>query len=457
MNTEVLFAVIYLFIILLIGIVSGRKTKASKVDFFLANRSVPGWAAGLSASASSESAWLLMGLVGAAYTSGVAVYWLIPGCFIGYLFNWVVIAPKLRKISETTGSVSIAGVIGAHSRSPILKRLIAVVIIVFITVYLAAQFLGLGRIFGQLFDLPAYYGILFTLAFVLAYTAFGGMRSSIATDVVQSVLMVLALIIIPAFVVYTFFFQGQPITPLENFDQENHFSIIAPEGGFAIIGLVLGWAGIGLAYPGQPHVLQRFMATRDDRALRRGAIVALLWSTLVFAGAITAGVFGRFVVEPSDPELLLVELAQIFANPAIAGIIIAAIVAAITSTADSQLLVVSSHLRDLLGERISSALNPRITTLVLGVFAALLALQNNATIFGLVLFAWEFLGVTVGVAVIGSIVLNKTALSVVVCAVAGALLLLFWRTNAELSGMLYALVPAMVVPSVALLFMPRNN
>lgn len=444
----IVFAVIYCLAVVIAGTYIGRVSSAKLDDYYLAQRGAKRWIGAFAASASSESAWVLMGLVGAAYASGASVFWLVPGCVCGYAFNWFVVAPRLHHLTDRAEAITLAEALAFEQRSQRLRLILTLVILIFISAYLSAQFLAIGRLVNSTMGLPIPAGIVAGTVFVLAYVTYGGMRASLVTDFLQAALMVGVLFLLPLYGLYAIYSGGHSFDTLP----PDYMSLSGGKTGFALIGLILGWAGIGLAYPGQPHVLQRHMTMRDDREIRFAGVIAIVWSALVFGGAILSGIVGRVLINnPPDQEQTMLYLGQLTGSPAVGGLVLAAIFAAIASTADSQLLALSASIKnDIPHVRSKENIGPRMLTAVIALVGALIAGSQNATIFSLVLFAWEFLGVTVGMAVIGTLVMRRSSRAIMVSMALGASTLMIWRNIETLNSALYALVPAMAVGVLAL-------
>lgn len=449
MTRALTFAILISLVIVVIGTLSSRRTSTRLDDYYLADRGVGRWFGAIAASAASESAWVMMGLVGAAYAGGVSVFWLVPGCVGGYAFNWFVLARKLQHGSRSTGAITVAELIGKETGSAVLRVVAALISVVFLTSYTAAQFFALGKALNTFGGMNIVLGTVLGAGFVLTYVTFGGMRASIYTDALQGLLMVLVLIVMPAYAWWHLAVVGTH-TPISSLPA-GFLSLTGDKVGLAFIGLVLGWAGIGLGYPGQPHVLQRHMSMKDPKDVLWGGAIALAWSTAVFIGAISSGIAARYLTSPSDPELSLLALAFTLTGPVLAGAAMAAIFAAIASTADSQLLVVSATIKnDVPWLRNSKLINPRVVTVVMAITAAVFASTRNTTIFDMVLYAWEFLGVTIGTAVIGAFAIRRGPKAILFSMAVGAATLIFWRNSRELSAVVYALVPAMGVAVTSL-------
>lgn len=438
---------LYTAAIIAIGLFKSRETRSQPADYFLAGRSLNAWLAAFSGAASAESGWVLLGLIGIAYTDGISCLWLLPGCLAGYLFNWLVIAPSLRRIAAEKDAVTVPQVLARRypEDQKMLQSLAAIIILTFMIAYVAAQLTAVGKALDAMFGLPYIVGVMIGLCTVFAYVISGGFRASVWTDLVQAALMVATLVILP---IYAFVgFDGSVTQALGGV--ERLFDWTAGNTGFGAIGFVLGWVGIGLAYPGQPHVVVRFMATRDDQQLRRGAVIAAVWSTLVFAGAIATGLLIRaWTPHLTDPEEALPIFAITTLPSPIAGLILAAVIAAICSTADSQLLIATSTVsEDLFNDQaIWKRLTRKSMLVVLGIAAALLAASESRVIFEFVLYAWGVLGATIGTALIISLLQPRSSGKGVVIAMAvGLVTVVVWSNVEALSSRLYALIPGFVI------------
>jgi len=425
----------YTLIIVAIGIASARYARRSDEDFFLAGRSLGPWVAALSASASSESGWVTLGLVGWAFTSGVQAYWIIPGCLGGFLFNWFVVAGRLRVRAAEVGALTLPDffAFSFKERLPILRVLSVTVILVAMMLYVAAQFAAAGDAFSAGFSGLRYQaGVLIGAAIVLVYTILGGFRAACWTDMIQGLIMVGTLVLFPQYLVvavggYGFFGEHAGVADpgllriVPAFDGEG--------ATIAFMGFLLGSGalGINLGYPGQPHVLVRFMALADPKHARLGGLISAVWATLVYWGAVTVGLMARALTEahtagagehpwtaPLAEQLAqgqesagqtgLVLVAQNMIPGVFSGMVLAAVLAAICSTADSQLVVAaSSAANDIYfrlverSRRLTHGLVNRLVMLGLGLGAVLLVIDAKVQIYKYVLeYGWAILGASFG-------------------------------------------------------------
>ncbi|MEX2494878.1 MAG: sodium/proline symporter [Woeseia sp.] len=402
-QTTVVLATLVVYNGLLIGVgLWARRRNESVEDFYLAGRRLGPWVAGISASASSSSAWTLLGVSGAAYAWGLPALWLFPATVLGFLINWAWVAPRLRRLAAEENAITLSAVVAPESLGDmrnVILRVAAIIIVFSFTFYIASQFEAAGKAFESAFGLSKQASIFLGAGVVLAYTLLGGFWAVSITDSLQGLLMALAAIVLP---VYAFLAVGGAAGLAEGLAAAGGASI--PSGQFGgITGLifVLAMFGITVGYPGQPHVVNRFMALRDETSLRQGRIIALAWAVLVYSGMLLLGLCARVLfAELPDAEQVFFETAQTLMPAVVAGIMLAAVLSAIMSTADSQILVASSsisHDWSLASGGTSDGLaRSRLTVVVILVLATILALLWRADIFSRVLFAWVALGAAFG-------------------------------------------------------------
>jgi len=402
-GTSVVLVTLVLYNGILIGVgLWARKRNQSIEDFYLAGRRMGPWVAGISASASSSSAWTLLGVSGAAYAWGLPALWLFPATVGGFLINWVWVAPRLKALSAEEGALTLSAVVAppalGAARGTILK--VAAVIIVFsFTFYIASQFEAAGKAFESAFQLSKQASILVGAAVVLSYTLLGGFWAVSVTDLVQGLMMATAAVLLPLAALLAVGGVG-PL--LDGLAAVGGPSIPAGQfSGLTGIFFVLGMFGITIGYPGQPHVVNRYMALRDEASLRQGRVIALGWAVIVYTGMLVLGLSARVLfVDIIDAEQVFFQTAQELLPAVVAGVMLAAVLSAIMSTADSQILVTASSishdwsLAD--GSSGDGLLRSRLTVVVVLVMATLLALVWRADIFSRVLFAWVALGAAFG-------------------------------------------------------------
>lgn len=400
---------LYLMGLLAIAWVAARRTHGGE-DFHLAGRSLGAWAAGVSSTASSESGWVTLGAVGMTYVHGVSGLWYAPGCLLGYLVNLYLVAPRLRRLSREQGSVTLTDLLTRRWGDPghLLRLVATAVVLVSMMAYVAAQMTAAGKSFASTFGLEGHggylLGVLLGAAVITAVTSVGGFRAVAWTDLFQGLLMAGALIALPLYAIARLGGFGALVSGLATVDP-HLLSATGDRVGPALLGFVVGELGIGLGYPGMPHVLNRYMATRDEVEIRRLRLIGILWGVVVFYGAGLVGLVARVTLPGlADGERALIALSLHLTHPVIAGLMLAAVFSAILSTVSSQLLVAASAVsydvvEGALGrhpdDRRSLRLG-RLTVAVVGLLGVALALTEVRLVFWFVLFAWSALGAAFG-------------------------------------------------------------
>ena len=395
--------ILYQLLLLSIGWWASRRTSDNE-DFYLGGRKLGAAVAALSASASSSSAWSLLGVSGAAYAWGLPAIWLIPSTLLGFFINWYWIAPRMweqsRKDNALTLTEFLAGPQGDPARKTIMRIGSAVIIFSF-TFYIAAQFQAAGNTFAGALNMDPTMAISLGAAIVLVYVMLGGFWAASITDSIQGLLMAGSAVVLP---VAALIVVGGPGALMASLDVDGFSSITLwtrQDNLAAGIGFVIGLAGIGLGYPGQPHVVNRFMAMEDSKAIPTARLIAITWAVVIYTGMVVLGWCGRLLVSTlGDGEQVLFALATLLLPSIMAGIMVSAILSAIMSTADSQLLVAASSVsHDLRNGKMTtheSLKQSRWVVLSIGIAAILLAIYSPEAIFSRVLFAWQALAAAFG-------------------------------------------------------------
>jgi sodium/proline symporter len=390
----------YKITLILIGLWASRRT-TDVTDFFLGGRRLGATVAAISASASSSSAWTLLSVSGMAYLWGLPALWLLPATVSGFLINWLYVAPRLMRESRRSGAITLTEYLASAARGPrraAILRLGAGIVVFSFVFYIAAQFQAAGSAFASTFGLEMSTAVLIGAAVVLVYTLLGGFWAVSVTDTLQGLLMALTAAVLPVIALIAV---GGGRALVDGLEVLQDTGAPPSAAGVAGVGFVLGTLGIGLGYPGQPHVVNRFMALRDERALANARIIAIAWAVVIYSGMLLLGLCGRVLYSGLvQSEQILFEVAGRLVSPVAAGVMIAAVLSAIMSTADSQLLVAASSVsHDLPGARDSASRSLRMSRLVVSVISGLavaLALAVPETIFSRVLFAWHALGSAFG-------------------------------------------------------------
>jgi sodium/proline symporter len=389
----------------LVGIgLACRKRTHDEVDFYLGGRRLGSLVAAISASASSSSAWTLLGVSGAAYAWGLAAVWLFPSCVGGFLLNWFLLAPALRRLSRRDDSVTVTEVLAGRPGAPLRSAIVlacSLIVLASLGTYVASQFQGAGKTFSETFDISLTSAVLIGGAIVVFYTLLGGFWAVSVTDTLQGLLMAATSLLLPLVALSAVGGVGALADGMAAAADGEFLSLGRGLPAVSAVGFVLGLLGIGLGYPGQPHVVNRFMALDDaPGVLRRARIIAVSWAVVVYAGMLTVGWCGRVLLPGlGDPEVVFIALTHELFHPVLSGVILAAVLSAIMSTADSQLLVASSTVTRDLGvgrSRFSPLVRSRLVVLALSAGAAVAALVGSQEIFSRVLFAWAAMGAAFG-------------------------------------------------------------
>jgi sodium/proline symporter len=404
-KTTIVIVTLLVYKLILLGIGWWAKSRnQNEEDFFLGGRGLGPLVAAISYSSSASSAWTLLGVSGIAYVMGVSALWIAAGSFTGMLVAWFWIAPRLMSFSREHNQITLTDVL-AHGTEGSMRRNITIVssiIIVFsFTFYVAAQFQGAGNTFASTFQLPMSQSILIGAAIIMIYTMLGGFWAVSVTDTVQGLLMALAAIILPVAAFGAVGGLDGFIEGLQAVSTPDQLSWTGGKAGLVALGVVLGSLSIGFGTYGQPHLLVRFMALRDEKAMRQARVITIAWYSLVFLAMLFVGLVGHVLHATIDnSENIFFVLTESLFSPVIGAIILAAVLSAIMSTADSQLLVAASAISHDMGLGKGSVqrnlLVSRLTIAGLVVLAVLVALFLPEKIFSRVLFAWSALGAAFG-------------------------------------------------------------
>lgn len=387
--------VLYLVVLLAIGLWARRRVGDS-TDFHLAGRQLGPVVAALSASASSSSAWTLLGMSGAAYAWGLQALWLVPAVVSGFAINWYLVAPRLLQRSHANGALTLVEHLadGMPERQARRLRMVGALVILFcFTFYVAAQFQAAGTAIATVLPVSSTWAMVVGAIVVVGYVFLGGFWAASVTDAVQGVMMLFVALVLPAVALVAV---GGP-TGLWNglvaLGDPALLRVVDQPGLLMAMVFVAGLFGIGLGYPGQPHVVNRFMALRSGRDIRLGRRIALGWAAMIYVGMVVLGWSGRVLLpELADAESVLLQASIALLPAMLGGIVTGGVLAAIMSTADSQLLVAAGSVSHDLRPGSVSLRTDRLVVIALGIAAVVLALYFPSTIFRRVLFAWQALG-----------------------------------------------------------------
>lgn len=443
-QTQILIVMIaYMAFIIFLGFYQGRKVKTGS-DFSIADRKLPGWVAALSERATGESSWALLGLPGAAYATGLLEIWTALGCVFGIVFAWIVLAWRLREEADKYKAETFTDYIAKrHGEMGKWLRIVgSFTIVFFFFFYVGAQFIGGGKTLENLFGIKKVYGMLIVVGLVVPYTIYGGFRSVTYTDVVQAIVMIIALIAAPvAGIIYlanlpegsvfansisdalhnagdaystltggAVMKDGTPLSSALNSVFPNMQGIVSGLGTGIIIAGAFSWFFGYLG--GQPQLTMRFMAIKDARQAKIARNIGVLWTIIAYIGALMIGWIGIALFGPDglkDQETVMPEVLTTIFHPIIAGILITGVLAAIISTANSLLILSATELSEnivkpLRGKEIdskTSLLYSRIITAILSVIALVLAyLSSGNLIYTIVGYVWAGIGSTFSVVIL---------------------------------------------------------
>jgi SSS family solute:Na+ symporter len=424
-------------------------------DFFLGGRAMGCVTVALSAVSSGRSSWLVLGLSGMAWKMGLGAVWAIVGYITVEALQFVTIGKRLRRETQRQGSITLLDYFEARfdDRRHLLRLVGASIIGVFITAYVAAQFNAGAKTLTTALEIPLWLSLLASGALILVYMVLGGFVAVAYNDVIRALIMLMGLLVLPAVAFVELGGWGDLASILGRVSPD-HLSFTAIG-----LGAMIGFAGIGLGSPGQPHIVVRYMSIDHERKLGAAAIIGTFWNVVLGLGAICIGLVGRALVPDlaglpnQDPEMIYLVLSSAHFGPVLYGLLVGGVFAAILSTADSQLLVVASTVvRDLWGQVVKSGqqLDPgqelflsRVVVVISGLLAMVLAYVAKDLVFWLVLFAWGGLGASLGPALILSLYWRRTSrLGVLAGMLTGTAVTMIWKLWLKEPTGLYELIPA---------------
>ena len=467
METPVIISfVAYMAVMIGIGIYFYFKTDDLS-DFVLGGRSLSPSVTALSAGASDMSGWLLLGLPGMMYTQGIVGSWIAVGLIIGAYINWHYVAKPLRVYTHHLGdAITIPDYFSNrfNDKGNSLRVVTAVVILLFYTLYTSSGLVGGAKLFEATFDLDYDTALMVGSFIIVSYTFLGGYNAVSWTDFIQGILMMLALVIVPIIVIYDLGGVGEGLRIIESVNPSN-LDILSGASIVSVLSL-MAW---GLGYFGQPHILVRFMSIRHEDEMERAKTIGMTWMVISIIGSLAVGFFGlAYVVshgvDLQDSEKIFITLSQLLFNPWIAGFLLAAILAAIMSTIDSQLLVSSSVLtRDIYHVILRKDATDkelvwvgRSTVIAIALIAWYISTDENSSVLNLVAYAWAGFGAAFGPLVILSLYNHTiTKNGAIAGMVVGALTVIVYK---QLEGGifdLYELLPGFIAAWIAILLFSK--
>ena len=469
MQTEILISfAAYMLIMLAIGFYFYFKT-SDLSDYVLGGRGLNPSVTALSAGASDMSGWLLLGLPGMMYADGIVGSWIAVGLIIGAYLNWHYVAKPLRVYTHhLNDSLTIPDYLANRfeDKGHWLRVITAVVILLFYTLYTSSGLVGGAKLFEATFNIAYSDALLIGSFIIVSYTFLGGYNAVSWTDFLQGILMMLALVVTPIVVIFELGGVNEALSQINTIDP-SHLSIVSGASVISIISL-LAW---GLGYFGQPHILVRFMSIRDENEVNTAKIIGMTWMILSVLGSLSVGFFGfAYVaansVDLQDSEKVFIVLSQLVFNPWIAGFLLAAILAAIMSTVDSQLLVSSSVLtRDIYHAIIRKNASDkelvwvgRATVILIAIIAWYISADENSSVLKLVSYAWAGFGAAFGPLVILSLYnRNITKLGAISGMLVGSLTVIVWKQIEGGIFDVFELLPGFIFSWIAILVISRYS
>ena len=457
---------IYLSIIIGIGFFFYKRTTKIS-EYILGERQLNGWVTSLSAQASDMSGWLLLGLPGYAYLAGFEASWIAIGLAAGTYLNWKFVAKRLRQYTQiSNNSLTLSDFFENRFRdkSNLLRIFSAVFIVIFFIFYTSSGFVAGGRLFNTIFGVSYFSALSIGAIFIVSYTFLGGFLAVCWTDFFQGMLMAVTIVLVPLFGFRTLGGIEQSFAKISEINAEllSFFSGADgnPVGLLALVSL-LAW---GLGYFGQPHILARFMATRSSSEIKKARLIAMVWVTISLVGAILVGIVGRAyfgdALMDGTHETVFMLLVRDFFFPIVAGFLLAAVLSAIMSTADSQLLVAASAItedfyRTLYKKNATDKeliFVSRLAIIIIALLAYIIALNPDSTVLELVAYAWAGFGAAFGPLIIFSLFWKRmTRNGALAGMISGGLTVIFWGNIGGGIFDLYEIVPGFLLASIAII------
>ena len=470
----------YLCFVIVTGILIGRRSKKNAEGFYLGGRGMGPLVTAMSAEASDMSSWLLMGLPGVAYLSGVAdAGWTAIGLAVGTYLNFLLVAKRIRRYSVKLDAITIPSFISKRygEKKPIIMFIASLIILIFFVPYVASGLAAIGKLFNSLLGWDYMTAVIIGAIVIISYTSIGGFQAVATMDLIQSIIMTCALVIITVFGIAQ---AGGLDVVMENAKAlpgylsftQIHDAATGTAKAYPplTIASMMAW---GLGYFGMPHILVRFMAIRDENELKLSHRIASVWVVISMAVAVCIGMIGYSVskagripmLEGSNSETVIVQISNLLSTygalaAIVAGLILAGILAATMSTADSQLLSAASAfsenlVQDVFGVKLTAKQNmlvARLTVVVIAVIAVFLATDPNSSVFKIVSFAWAGFGATFGPAILFSLFWKRSNRQGILAGlIAGGVMVFVWKFGiSKLGGAfaIYELLPAFIFAAI---------
>ncbi|MCP4569505.1 MAG: sodium/proline symporter [FCB group bacterium] len=461
MNPILIGLILYLAFLVIVAFWTFRFNKTLG-DFLLAGRRLGTWVVAFSERASGESAWLLLGLPGVLFAAGFVELWVAIGCTSGILFSWMFIARPLRVATGKLGALTLPDFFERRfdDDTHALRIFSSLIITFFFTFYVCAQLMAAGKLFALFLPITNLQAMIIGGGIIVFYTLMGGFFAVAWTDFVQAILMLITLVVLPVVAVMELGGWNSALAQVSAL-HPNHLDILGGKTGMVAALSIISGLAWGLGYMGMPHLLTRFMAIKNPNDLRKGAVIGISWAVLAFWGAMFIGLFATVLLAADavlDQEKVMPLLAIKLFPGWIAGILIAGALAAMMSTADSQLLVSTSALAEdiyhqLLNKKADQkklVFISRMLTLLVGVIAFVVALVSKELVYKMVAFAWSGLGASFGPVLLLTLWWKRTTREGVLAGmICGTLVTIVWRLTPALKATLFEIVPAFFMALLA--------
>lgn len=459
MAVSIIVFVLYLVVLIAIGVVTYLRTK-SYSDYNLAGRSNNKWVTALSAESSDMSGWLLMGLPGAAYASGLSSIWIIIGLIFGTMFNWMFAANRLRIASESYEAFSITEFFEkrVNDKKGTVAMVSGIAIIIIMIINSSAEIIGSGKLLNATFGLDYSTGILIGLLIVVIYTFLGGYMAVSWSNLFQGTIMFFALLLVPIAVVVKVGGFGEVVDSLYQ-SMPTFFQFCNGETGFTAVSIILSGLGVGICYFGVVHVLTCFMAIKNSSEIKDSTFIATTWVSLTTYGAVIIGMIGAYVFPNiADPEQVFFSMGKEFFSPSLLGLFAAAVMAAILSSVSAYVIVAASAFGANIYRRFAKdggnekkvVTLQRIAVIVIAFIAYLMSLEPDV-VFAVALLATAGLGACFGPLVMFGLYTDKVnKQGAIASIIVGLITVIVWYYSG-LSAYIYEAIPGIILSSITLL------
>ncbi len=457
MSTTVIVLIVYLGILAALAIWSRRETH-TLAGFYLAGKKLPYWVVAFSTNATGESGWLLLGLSGMGYAVGVQAYWVVVGEILGVAASWWIVARRLKKFGDETDAITVPDILVAKfaDKSHLIRGIAVAIILVMVTAYVTAQMVATGKAFNSFLGMEYATGVIVGSVIIIGYTFVGGYKAVCYTDVVQGTLMLLGLIVVPAAAVIASGGWSEVESNLLLQDPSLLDMFAVSDGGKPAWIAIASFVAVGLPFIGVPQLLVRYMSAEDDGQIKKARIVSLAVLLVFTTGAVTAGVAGRALFPGlEDAETIFPVISNNLFPEVISGMLLVVVLSAIMSTVDSLLLLASSSVvRDTYQKIIGTTKDEetlsqygKYVTVIIGVIAVVMGIQEPRVIFDFVLASWSGLGSAFGPVVVGVLYYRRITWEGVVSGMLGGFVAsVAWLTwfKDDFHG-LYEAIPGFIV------------